>query len=184
MKIILCIAFIISFSSFSYACTCAIGATEELRIEQLKNLGTIFYGEVISVGKEEYASKEQGIRYENNGEISYRTEKIRQIKFKVLRIWNGTPVEEITVGANANDSCSLNVEVGEKLLLNIGEVKVLTSLNYVNHCNTGVISSDLIKPLLKKIYGEGEVVKPQQLQQKNISELILSTVQKFIFLPA
>ena len=184
MPLLLSVALMISSFSVSYACSCAIGATEESRIEQVKNMGTIFYGKVISVGKVEYASKEQGVRFEDNGEISYRTEKIRQIKFKVLRIWNGTPVEEITVGANAHDSCSLNVEAGDKLLLSINKVKALTSLNYVDYCDTEVISYYLINPLLKKIYGEGEIVKPKKIQQKNISEFIRSTVQKFIFLPA
>lgn len=140
---------------------------------------TIFYGEVISVGKEQPAIDAQGIKNEITGEILYKDETVRQIKFKVLRIWKGTPVEEIIVGANAQDSCGLTADVGDKILLFTNKLKVLTSLSYIDYCNTSILN----KNLLRKIYGKGETVKAQKSERNKISEYVLSTVRRFIFLP-
>lgn len=180
MKILFCIAFIISFFSASYACSCTVNATEQGQIEDIKGMEIIFYGKVISVGEKEYVGKKRAIKFERDGELFYQNETVRQTKFKVLRAWKGIDTTEITVGANAWNSCSVNVEVGQKLFVYIDNTNVFNPLNYIYHCSLDLFD----KTLLKKVYGEGEIIKSQNLRQDKISEFVLSIIRQFIFLPA
>ncbi len=159
MKFLFCVIFVVWFYSAAFACTCVVNLPEEEQIKAMEEVDTIFYGEVISIGEKRRANRE-GITVKETGQIFYRTEIVKPIKFKVLRFWKGEKAEEITVEANAHDSCQLNIEIGEKHLIYAGYKKVPNSVNYVNYCSP----SRFEESILKKVYGDGEIVEEEKIE--------------------
>lgn len=138
----------LSFFSISFACECVINVPESEQIKGIKEADAIFYGEVISVA--------------NDNQI----ETTKPITFKILRTWKGTAAENITIEANANSSCRLTTEIGEKLLIFTGSAETKNSDNYLNYCSPDQFD----KKILEKVYGNGKIVETkEQMPETSVS---------------
>ncbi len=162
MKILFCIIIVFFLFSTSFACSCVVNLPDEEQLKYLKKLDTIFYGEVISIREKRIVVRRD------------RTEKVKPIVFKVLRIWKGIKTQEITVEANAHDSCQVNIKVGQKHLIYAGKWQESDVLNYIDYCSFERFD----KKALEKFYGAGEVIegKNQSSKQSEDSKSFLSII--------
>ena len=160
MKVFFSIIFIFFLFSVSLACSCVVNLSDEKQFEYMEKLNAIFYGEVTSIGE-----KSTNVR---------GTETVKPIVFKVLRIWKGIKKQEITIEANAHDSCRVNLEVGQKHLIYAHKLQETDNLNYIDYCSFERFD----KEVLEKFYGTGEVVesKDQGLKQSEDSKSFLSII--------
>ncbi len=158
MKPLLSILFLLFFISPAFACTCMNmrNLTVKEHNKYLKEVSSIFEGEVMSLGEKRTVLR----KYSEKLTLQ---ETVQSVTFRVYRLWKGQEQTEVTVETDAESSCRFLPPVGSRVTVYAGRARDKTGFLSINQCSVG--SFDDQKMRVK--YGEGKVIEQQPLPDKD-----------------